>query len=252
METGGLEPLKRTLHPIVTSGSVLGIRYKDGVMLASDTQASYGRMARYKRIDRYIKFGKSTLMAASGEYSDFQHLTEFLGRVDTEDWAEDDNCHFTASEVASLLSRVMYQRRSKFNPLWNSIVVAGCDPERTGDNADESMGSAEGHQYLGYVDMYGTHYEENYVCTGLGRYFAITHMRNLHRPDMTEEEARKLLEDCMRLLFLRDCNASNRIQIGKVTTQGIDVGEPYELDTQWALNVWTEPTSALSLAGCSW
>lgn len=33
---------------------------------------------------------------------------------------------------------------------------------------------------------------------------------------MTEGEARALLEDCLRVLFYRDCRALNRIQIGKV------------------------------------
>ena len=41
-----LDPIKRTQQPIVTGTSVLGIKYKDGVMLAADTLASYGSLAR--------------------------------------------------------------------------------------------------------------------------------------------------------------------------------------------------------------
>ena len=41
-----LDPMKRTQQPIVTGTSVLGIKYKDGVMLAADTLASYGSLAR--------------------------------------------------------------------------------------------------------------------------------------------------------------------------------------------------------------
>ena len=29
-------------------------------------------------------------------------------------------------EIHSYLCRVMYNRRNKFDPLWNSLVVAGC------------------------------------------------------------------------------------------------------------------------------
>ncbi|CAB1103648.1 unnamed protein product [Ectocarpus sp. CCAP 1310/34] len=39
-----------TSQPIVTGTSVLGI--KDGVMLAADTLASYGSLARYKNVER--------------------------------------------------------------------------------------------------------------------------------------------------------------------------------------------------------
>ncbi len=47
---GGGEGSSRehTLKPIVTGSSVVGIKYRDGVMLAADTLASYGSLARYK------------------------------------------------------------------------------------------------------------------------------------------------------------------------------------------------------------
>ncbi len=47
---GGSEESSKahTLRPMVTGSSVVGIKYRDGVMLAADTLASYGNMARYK------------------------------------------------------------------------------------------------------------------------------------------------------------------------------------------------------------
>lgn len=38
---------------------------------------------------------------------------------------------------------------------------------------------------------------------------------------------RALLEDCMRILFYRDCRALNRIQIAKTTAEGTAVSDPY-------------------------
>lgn len=38
---------------------------------------------------------------------------------------------------------------------------------------------------------------------------------------------RALLEDCMRVLFYRDCRALNRIQIAKATVEGTVVSDPY-------------------------
>ena len=38
---------------------------------------------------------------------------------------------------------------------------------------------------------------------------------------------RALLEDCMRVLFYRDCRALNRIQIAKATAEGTVVSDPY-------------------------
>ena len=50
---------------------------------------------------------------------------------------------------------------------------------------------------------------------------------------MNESEARTLLEDCLRIMYYRDCRASNRIQIAKATTTGILISDPYELQTDW-------------------
>lgn len=42
---------------------------------------------------------------------------------------------------------------------------------------------------------------------------------------------RALLEDCMRVLFYRDCRALNRIQIAKATVEGTVVSDPYTVRT---------------------
>ena len=45
-------------------------------------------------------------------------------------------------------------------------------------------------------------------------------LRKAWREDLTEADARKILEDVMRVLFYRSCTASNKITIGKT---GADV-----------------------------
>ena len=60
------DPTTRTLQPIVTGTSVLAIKYDKGVMMAADTLASYGTLARYKDIRRIIKVGDKTIIGASG------------------------------------------------------------------------------------------------------------------------------------------------------------------------------------------
>lgn len=76
---------QHTSQPIVTGTTVLGIKYCDGVMLAADTLASYGSMARYKDVRRLEKVGESTLIGASGEISDFQSIKEMLQSMHQED-----------------------------------------------------------------------------------------------------------------------------------------------------------------------
>lgn len=42
-----------------------------------------------------------------------------------EDYYVEDGHHYGPENIYEYMSRLMYQRRSKMNPLWNSFVIAG-------------------------------------------------------------------------------------------------------------------------------
>ena len=117
----------RTTQPIVTGSTVLGIKYRDGVMLAADTLASYGSMARYKDMRRLSKVGDNCLIGASGEISDFQQLQRMLEEVHQDDVNMDDGYVKSPKEVHNYLRAILYQKRNKGNPYWNQLLIAGCD-----------------------------------------------------------------------------------------------------------------------------
>lgn len=76
------EARKHTQQPIVTGTSVLAIKYKDGVMMAADTLASYGSLARFMDVRR-IKYveGANALVGCSGDMSDFQHIQHSIDNL---------------------------------------------------------------------------------------------------------------------------------------------------------------------------
>ncbi len=88
--------------------------------------------------------------------------------------------------------------------------------------------------FLGTTDLYGSVYTGDLFATGMGNHLAIPLLRKHHRLDMSYDEARKLLEDCMRVLFYRHTLALNSLQIATVTKDGIKVTEPFSLDTFWS------------------
>jgi len=45
--------------------------------------------------------------------------------VRVDDICHDDGANITAPEMHSFLGRVMYNRRTKMNPYWSSLLVAG-------------------------------------------------------------------------------------------------------------------------------
>eukprot|EP00252_Welwitschia_mirabilis_P013236 TRINITY_DN29177_c0_g1_i1.p1 TRINITY_DN29177_c0_g1~~TRINITY_DN29177_c0_g1_i1.p1 ORF type:complete len:264 (+),score=42.85 TRINITY_DN29177_c0_g1_i1:296-1087(+) len=221
-------PISHTQYPYVTGTSVLGIKYKDGILLAADMGGSYGSTLRYKSVDRLKPIGKHTILGSGGEISDFQEIIRYLDELILYDNMWDDGNSLGPNEVHNYLNRLMYNRRNKFNPLWNSLVLGGVK---------------NGQKYLGTVNMIGVHYEENHCATGFGNHLARPIFRDEWREDMSFEEAVRLLEKCMLVLLYRDRSAVNKLQVAKITEEGAHFFEPYALKTNWEFSAFKNPTS---------
>ncbi|KAK4414026.1 Proteasome subunit beta type-4 [Sesamum alatum] len=219
---------QRTLYPYVTGTSVVGIKYKDGILLAADMGGSYGSTLRYKTVERLKPVGKHSIIGASGEISDFQEIMRYLDELILYDNMWDDGNSLGPKEVHNYLTRMMYNRRNKFNPLWNSLVLGGVK---------------NGQKYLGTVSMIGVHYEDNHVATGFGNHLARPILRDEWHENLTFEEGVKLLEKCMRVLLYRDRSAVNKLQIAKITEAGVTISQPYALKTSWDLSAFKNPTA---------
>ncbi|KAM2015428.1 hypothetical protein FF2_045160 [Malus domestica] len=93
--------------------------------MAAYMRGFYGSTLRYKSVERTKLIGKHSLLGASGEISNFQELLRYLDDLVLYDNMWDDGTSLGPKEVHSYLNRVMYIRRNKFNPLWNSLVLGG-------------------------------------------------------------------------------------------------------------------------------
>ncbi|CAI6002639.1 unnamed protein product [Closterium sp. NIES-64] len=195
----GLDPIKHTQYPYVTGASVLAMKYKDGIIMAADTMGAYGRTMRYKSVERMQQVAPHTVMGAGGEISDFHFILSLYEELLTNDYAFDDGHVLSTREVFNYMTRVMYNRRNRFDPLWNSIVIGGLD---------------KGEPFLGSVTMIGVHFTDDHIATGFGSHMVRPLFRNEHRNDMSEEEAVKLLEKGLRVLYARDSSALNKFQVG--------------------------------------
>ncbi|KZT30284.1 proteasome endopeptidase complex beta subunit [Neolentinus lepideus HHB14362 ss-1] len=215
------EGVQRTQQPIVTGTSVLAIKFKDGILMAADNLASYGSLARFKDVQRLRPVGDYTVIGAGGDMSDFQYIQSLLDDLVVEEFTSQDGHNLGPKEIHEYLSQVMYGRRTKINPLWNSILVGGLK---------------DGQRFLAYVDLLGTTYSADTLATGYGAYIAQPLLRRAveGRADtLTEEEAAKILEDCMRVLFYRDARSLNKYQIATITASGVSISDSKALETSW-------------------
>ncbi|GAM82560.1 hypothetical protein ANO11243_005420 [Dothideomycetidae sp. 11243] len=254
-QPGHGQPHAHTQNPIVTGTSVLGLKFADGVVIAADNLASYGSLARFTDVKRLRKFNSNAVVGFGGDVSDMQYLDRLLLSLQIgqeyqipshtlsstpssetspatssapESEAERQaKTQLSAKNLHTYLAKVMYKRRTDFNPLWNAMLVAGLDDH--------------GAPFLASADLLGTTFSSPTLATGFGAHLAIPILRN-RVPDeeaaknLSREEAVKIVKECMKVLFYRDARSSDNYSIAVVQKgEGVHLAEDEKLENQsWA------------------
>jgi 20S proteasome subunit beta 7 len=220
-------PKQNTQQPIVTGTSVIAIKYKDGVVMAADNLASYGSLARFTDVKRLRAFQNTSVVGFSGDVSDMQYLNRHLTDLDlSEAYASPDAPRLSAANLHRYLSKVLYNRRSKFDPLWNHLLVAGFDDA--------------GKPFLAAADLLGTTYASPSLATGFGSMLAQPILRRYAADEeaaakLTREEAVNIIAECMKVLFYRDARSMDAYSIAVVTKDGVEIKTDEKLEAQsWA------------------
>ena len=134
---------------------------------------------------------------------------------------------------------------------------------------------------MGTVDHIGTAFTDDFVATGFGHHFAMPILREEWRADLTEAEARTLIEKVMRVCYYRDCRTINKvrgrrgrdgralvlgvgtrltllrfcsviqIQLAKVSTGGALITPPYSMETKWDYESFVKDKAGADTGG-SW
>lgn len=175
-------------------------------------------MARFRDIERLMQVGPSTVITVGGDISDYQHLQQNLNNLLISESYHNDGHHLEAQHIASYLAYALYKKRCDFDPLWNTVVIAGPN-------------------HLSYADLYGTTYESDSIATGLGGYLAAPLLRK-HTEDgkwrhLSKESARQIIDEVMRVLFYRDGRSLNKFSVACISSQDIEIAQYQSVETEW-------------------
>ncbi|KAF4462745.1 20S proteasome subunit beta 7 [Fusarium albosuccineum] len=220
-------PKQNTQQPIVTGTSVIAVKFKDGVVMAADNLASYGSLARFTDVKRLRSFADSSVVGFSGDISDMQYLDRHLIDLSLDEaYTSPDAPRLNAANLHRYLAKLLYRRRSKFDPLWNHLLVAGLDDDDK--------------PFLAAADLLGSTYSSPSLATGFGSMLAQPILRR-HVPDeesaakLDQEEAVKIIKECMKVLFYRDARSLDSYSLAVVTKDGVDITNDLKLEAQsWA------------------
>jgi 20S proteasome subunit beta 7 len=159
-----------------------------------------------------------------------QYLDRLLNSLSIEEDYSSTGHSMNAKNLHKYLSKVLYKRRSDFNPLWNQVLVAGFDEESK--------------PFLASADLLGTTFTAPSLATGFGAHLAQPLLRKVAEDEaaaekLTEAEAIAAVKESMKVLFYRDARSMDKYSIAVVTKEGISLKEDEKLENQsWALYVF--------------
>ncbi|XP_050316219.1 proteasome subunit beta type-4 [Anthonomus grandis grandis] len=209
--------------PVTTATSLVAVAYDKGVVMGGDLLASYGSLARYRNCPRIVKVNDNIVLGASGDYADFQYVKDFIEQKVITEECIDDGMSLKPKSLYCWLTRILYNRRSKMDPLWNNFIVAGVQ---------------DGEPFLGTVDKQGTAYTDKVICTGYGAHIATPLLRDTldKNPQLNLADARALVQKCMEVLYYRDARSFPKYQLGVIDLEnGVQIEGPLEVPENWGV-----------------
>ena len=222
------EPIKNSQSVVYSGSSVIGLKYNNGVIIASDTLMCYGGSLSLMHSRERIKvLNERTVIGYSGEFSDMQETSRILNELILEDQLETNRSGVMGPvELGHYLSSLHYYQRNRLDPYLNSAIVGGID--------------FNGDVVLMQVDPFGTFLTGNYFTTAFANYFACSLLRNEYPKnpnELTKEQAMNLIRKCFEVLFYRDSKAGDEIQyivLEKVGNNQLKTEDGvFKLDTKW-------------------
>jgi len=186
-----------------TGTTTVGIKVKEGVVLAADTQASLDHMVETLNIRKILPITDRIAITTAGSVGDIQALARKLeaeARYYQFTWGRP----MTTRAMANLLSNILNE--NKGFPYMVQIIIGGYvdRPE------------------LASVDALGGLVFENYTATGSGSPFAIAIIEDGYREDMSIEEAKELAIRAVRTAGKRDVyTGEKKVQVVVITKEGM-------------------------------
>jgi proteasome beta subunit len=186
-----------------TGTTTVGIKAKDGVVLAADTQASLDHMVETLNIRKIVPITDRIAITTAGSVGDVQALARMLeaeARYYRFTWGREMN----TKAMANLLSNILNE--NKWFPYMVQIIIGGYVDEPT----------------LANLDPLGGLVFDDYTATGSGSPFAIAVLEDGFKKDMSVEEAKELAVRAVKTAGKRDVYTGDRkVQVVVITKEGM-------------------------------
>ncbi|MBS3793429.1 MAG: proteasome subunit beta [Candidatus Thorarchaeota archaeon] len=186
-----------------TGATVVGMKCKDGAVIATDSLISWGTMVLTDKGIKAFKLTDTIVLASAGLTSDYQMLVNRI-KAQIRLYEMDQKKPITVKALAKMIANTLYRR--KLSPLFVQTIVVGVDDDGPS---------------LYRLDMGGSLLEENYAATGSGVQTAYGVLENEYSEDVTVKEAEEIATQSVQAGIERDVQSGGKIHIMTVTEDGV-------------------------------
>jgi proteasome beta subunit len=186
--------------------TTVGLKCKDGVVLASDRRASKGGMIGSKAVKKIYLLDSNKAVAIAGQLSDANYLINLV-KAESQLMQFERGFSLSVKESAKLLSNILYNGMRSYAPFITEMLVAGLD---------------ESGPCLYEADISGAVTEEKFTSSGSGSPIAFGVLEASYREGLDSNEASEIASKAVKAAMERDPGSGNGIMILKITKSGTE------------------------------
>lgn len=187
-----------------TGTTTVGIIIKDGVVIATESQATAGYFVASKQAQKLFEINKYTAATIAGGVADSQYIINQLRALSKLKEVEEEQAP-EPKYVASICRNILFSGRTYYLSM---MIIGGYSPR-------ESNGKLYG------IDLLGTFYEEKeYISFGSGSPFVLGILEADWAPNLTKAKGIELLRTAITSAKERDAGSGFELQICTIDKDG--------------------------------
>lgn len=150
-----------------TGTTTIGLKIKDGVILASDQRATMNNLIAHSSVQKVYQLSDNLGMTIAGVVGDAQLMVRYM-QSEISIYSMKRGSQMSVNAAATMVGNVIRQG------FYLGLIVGGYD-------------STGGHVFS--VDSAGGYIEDNYMSIGSGSVFALGALEATYKPNMTKKDA---------------------------------------------------------------
>ncbi|TES83953.1 MAG: proteasome subunit beta [Hadesarchaea archaeon] len=185
------------------TGTIVGVRCKDGIALAADTRGAAYYLVLSKRVRKIFKLEERIGSAVSGSSGDVQSLVNML-RAEANLYRLSHERPISTKSLAQVASNMLHGRRGF--PYIVAGVISGLD--------------SDGPRLYFLDPIGGKLEEEKFASAGTGSTVAYGVLEQNYRDGMKLDDGVKLVAQSVKIAIERDAATGDKIVVAKIDEKG--------------------------------